>query len=141
MNVVEIIGLTMKILLGLFVSTLLTPLALACSCVEPNNDLSHYGQLHTGYFTEVKLHKGPSKKTPPYYEIEGKFEVTATYKGERVPLLTLRTYVASRNCGMPIVVGVEYLVALESEGASFLSRCSATGPLSTKLRDQLQAIQ
>jgi len=123
------------------VATLLTPLALACSCMAPNNDLGLYGQLYTGYFTEVKLHKGPNKKAPPYYEIEGKFEVAATYRGANVPLLTLRTYVASRNCGMPIVVGVEYLVALGSEDGNLLSRCSATGPLNIKLREQLQEIQ
>jgi len=123
----------------LLASLLWAPLASACSCSATSADLNQYARLYTGYFTSVTLHQGPSKKTPPYYELHGELEVTATYQGEVIPVLKLRSYFSARNCGMPLTVGVEYLVALGPEGIR-LSRCSATGPLTQLLREQLQAL-
>lgn len=121
----------------LIFNLLITPAVFACTCMELDDDLQDYGQLYTGYFTEVTVHKGPAKKTP-YYEITAHFEVTNRYKGSTKKILDLRTYFESRNCGMPIVVGVEYLVTLGKEPDNVISRCSHTGPLTSRNRELLQ---
>lgn len=121
----------------LILNLLIAPAVLACTCMKLDDDLQKYGQLYTGYFTKVTMHKGPAKKVP-YYEITARFEVTNRYKGSTKKALDLHTYFESKNCGIPIVVGVEYLLALGKEPDNFISRCSHTKPLTSQDRELLQ---
>lgn len=101
----KLIPLAIVILLGLALSSLVSPPAVfACSCVPPGTPQEHFeksGAVFSGIAIRVD---------PRVYGYEVRFDVERIWKGAAERTVTLSTGFGSGDCGYPFREGEKYFV-------------------------------
>jgi hypothetical protein len=115
-----------KFLLILFLSALVAPDAVACSCGLRTLDdfVDNADSIHIATLQQAKLVAGEYGKTWPL--IEGVFKVRKTLKGEtQATPMVLSTPASDSACGISMVVSATYLV-FKTKGQSGVSACDGS---------------